>query len=98
MIVLPAPGSSASRKRSGVRGSNSPYTARIWCGSGRTSLVATASIGSNRPASVIRCASATSLKSEAGASNARLPVCATLSLSSSFRNTTCWPRLPAVVL
>jgi len=34
MIVLPAPGSSASRKRSGWRGSISPYTARIWCGSG----------------------------------------------------------------
>ena len=80
MIVLPAPGSSASRNRSGVRGSSSPYTARIWCGSGCTSLVATASIGSNRPASVMRCASATSLKSLAVASKARLPLCATREL------------------
>jgi len=34
MIVLPAPGSSARRKRSGCRGSISPYTAVIWCGKG----------------------------------------------------------------
>ena len=32
MIVLPAPGSSASRNRSGWRGSISWYTAVIWCG------------------------------------------------------------------
>ena len=38
MIVLPAPGSSASRNRSGWRGSISPYTASIWCGSGSTWL------------------------------------------------------------
>ena len=29
MIVFPAPGSSASRNRSGMRGNSSPYTARI---------------------------------------------------------------------
>ena len=43
---LASPGSLARRYRSGVRGSISPYTARIWCGSGSTALVATASIGS----------------------------------------------------
>jgi hypothetical protein len=34
MIVLPAPGSSARRKRSGWRGSMASYTAVIWCGRG----------------------------------------------------------------
>lgn len=38
-MVLPAPGSSARRNRSGVRGRSSPYTAVIWwgraCRSGR---------------------------------------------------------------
>ena len=34
MIVLPAPGSSASRNRSGCRRSITSYTARIWWGSG----------------------------------------------------------------
>ena len=34
MMVFPAPGSSASRKRSGCRGSISSYTAVIWWGSG----------------------------------------------------------------
>ena len=35
-MVLPAPGSSASRNRSGCFGSISSYTAVIWCGSGIT--------------------------------------------------------------
>jgi len=35
MIVLPAPGSSASRKRSRGCGSIFMYTASIWCGSVR---------------------------------------------------------------
>ena len=48
MIVLPAPGSSARRKRSGVRGSSSPYTAVIWCGRACRSLVEIASMGSKR--------------------------------------------------
>ncbi len=62
MIVLSAPGSSASRKRSGVRGSSSEYTALIWWGSGSRSLVDTASIGSNRAAIRIRNASSSSTR------------------------------------
>lgn len=54
IIVLPAPGSSASRKRSGWRGSISWQTAVIWCGSGSTTDVCTARTGSNRWASRIR--------------------------------------------
>lgn len=42
MIVLLAPGSSASKKRSGWRGGISPYTASIWCGSGSTADKCTA--------------------------------------------------------
>ena len=34
MIVLPEPGSSASRNRNGIRGSIDSYTAVIWCGYG----------------------------------------------------------------
>ena len=42
MIVLPAPGSSASRKRIGWRGSMCSYTALIWWGSGSIALLLTA--------------------------------------------------------
>jgi len=42
-IVFPAPGSSASKNRSGWRGSISSYTAVIWCGSGSRLDVWTAS-------------------------------------------------------
>ncbi len=48
MMVLPAPGSSASRKLSGWSGSIRSYTAVIWWGSGSTWLVLTATYGSNR--------------------------------------------------
>ena len=54
MIVLPAPGSSARRKRNGWRVSISPYTPVIWCGSGSTSEVWMARSGSKRYASRMR--------------------------------------------
>lgn len=69
-MVLPAPGSSARRNRSGVRGSSSLYTARNWWGSGSTSHVLTAEIGSNRAALRIRSASVASLKAAESASSA----------------------------
>ena len=71
MMVLPAPGSSASRKRSGWRSSISPYTAVIWCGSGSIFEAWTARKGSKRWASRIRSASAASRKSCGSASNRR---------------------------
>jgi hypothetical protein len=39
MIVLPAPGSSATKNLSGWRCSMLAYTAVIWCGKGSTSEV-----------------------------------------------------------
>ena len=45
-------------------------TALIWCESGRTSLVVTASIGSWMPAILMRCASASNRNSAPSASNA----------------------------
>jgi hypothetical protein len=51
-----------SRKRSGWRGSIASYTAVIWCGSGSTSEVWTASTGSKRCAKRMRFASETSRK------------------------------------
>ena len=63
MMVLPAPGSSANKNRSGWRGNISPYTAVIWWGSGSTSDVCTARWGSNRWASRMRRASDTRRRS-----------------------------------
>ncbi len=69
MMVFPAPGSSAKRNRSGWRGSNSPYTAWIWWGSGMSWDSDTASIGSKRYAKRIRRASDARRKRCPSASN-----------------------------
>ena len=52
MIVLPEPGSSASRNRIGCRGSISSYTALIWCGNGSIAEVVL-----GYPHAVARCTS-----------------------------------------
>ena len=48
MIVLPAPASSASRKRSGDRPSRCSYTATRWCGSGLIDEISAAKAGLNK--------------------------------------------------
>ena len=77
MMVLPAPASSASRKRNGSCGSIRSYTAMRWCGSGSMRAVSAAKAGLNWWPWAKRNASATAdtaaglpAKSKAGAAAA----------------------------
>ena len=84
MMVLPAPGSSASRNRNGIRGSISWYTAEIWCGNGWIPEVSTARNGSKLDAFCIRSVSNSSFTVSPGIS--LIPSLTTDSFGSSYRN------------